>query len=475
MRFFKDTRRRGGVGFAVLMLGILVTACSPGNPPMSASNAGQGALSSGAAMEAVHASYLDLSGNIADLRVRVDEWTQGNESSLNIAKEKLDRIDAVLGSTHWPSVMLAAIGKVRAGHAPMSNALNAKDLAAATTAAKTLGDAAHDVTHAFYGDWLPSLKEQHFSPMAPHAIYLDLSANLADLRSRVAAWGQGDENSLNIAKEKVDRIQVLIQHASTTGTLLKPLKAILSSLPSISGALEHKDAAAANQALKPLSDAAHDLTHEFYTWMGVTSGADDPACVQAAYLDLSLNTADLKSRITAWEQGDASSADIAQEKLDRIQGVLAHTAWPQAMAASILQINAAVPAVAHALNMKSPSESQQAVKPISDASHEVTHAYYGDWLPHAQMVASASHSGMQHGSTGPALVLTDMSQHSASHSHSDTAMATPDPNKPILLGGFGFVNALVIVTAAILKWRQPKKTRAQRTLENADPGSGGSE
>ena len=38
--------------------------------------------------------------------------------------------------------------------------------------------------------------------------------------------------------------------------------------------------------------------------------------------------------LTAWEQGDASSLDIAQEKLERVQAVLAHTKWPGPMTAA---------------------------------------------------------------------------------------------------------------------------------------------
>ncbi|MBI5029297.1 MAG: hypothetical protein HZB51_02130 [Chloroflexi bacterium] len=462
-------RKSGGIFVGIVLLGMVAAACSQTAPSSRSSSSHDSmemqASTGSAAMEVVHASYLDLAGNIADQRARVDQWQNGDEASLNIAKEKLERIEIILATTKWAPTMLKATTAVNAAIAPMQRALNASDQAHARTAAKTMSDASHDVTHAFYGDWLPSLKGQHFSTMAPHAIYLDLNANIADLRTRVAAWEKGDEGSLNIAVEKVERIQVLVQHAYSTAVLLKPVNAIGASLPSISAALARKDVAAATGALKPLSDAAHDLTHDFYAWLKVTAGSNDPACIQAAYMDLSTNIAELKTRVTAWEKGDASSLNIAQEKLERIEIVLAHPRWSPPLLSAIQKIEHALPDVTLALKQQNPALTQESLKPFSDASHDVTHAYYGDFLPQAhQSVQVALHTDTQTGhSTAPVTSAQTVSGHADSHGPTETAVDSSTPDKGLVLGGFGVANGMVIALAALFKIRTRKKKRSEKT------------
>ena len=348
------------------------------------------ALASTASMETIHAAYLDLSANITDLRSRVDQWQKGDEASLGIAQEKLDRIEIVLGSTAWPQAESSAIAKTKAAVGLMTKALDAKDPAAAVVAAKAFGDASHDVTHAHYSDWLPGLKDARFTPMAPHAAYLDLAANIADLRSRVDLWQKGDEASLGIAQEKLDRVGVLAKHLAAVGALPKPVTAIDRSLPAIGSALAAKDAARAQESLKPLADASHDLTHDFYVWLNGSAGASDAACVQASYLDLSANIADLKSRVSAWEKGDDASLGIAQEKLDRTEGVLRHVAWPKAITPAVDKARAAIGPIRQGLGAKDAAATVKALTALSDASHDITHAYYADWLPGAYVVTNQS-------------------------------------------------------------------------------------
>ena len=107
-------------------------------------------------MEAIHSSYLDLTANISDIRVRVAKWHEGDADSLKIAQEKLERVEAVLHSVSWPENMASFIGETKAAVELMAKALKEKNLAAAEPAARALGEAYHDLTHAYYGDWLPS-------------------------------------------------------------------------------------------------------------------------------------------------------------------------------------------------------------------------------------------------------------------------------------------------------------------------------
>jgi len=436
----------------------------------AAASAGAPPDQSPASMEAIHASYLDLAGNITDLRSRVSEWQKGDESSLNIAGEKLDRIQMVLASVAWPPALAPAITKTKAAADPMSKALKAKDIKAADPAAKAFGDASHDLTHAFYGDWLPALQGTTFTDMAAHASYLDLTANIADLRTRVGLWQQGDESSLNIAKEKVDRLNILVKHMSTLGVLAKPRQAVANGLPAVTAALEKQDAAAAQSALKPIADASHDLTHDFYSWMKITAGPHDPDCVQASYRDLALNVTDLRARITEWQSGgEESSLNIAQEKLERVAVVLDHVVWPSAMAAGISVTRSAVEPLKLAFKDKVASSAQQALKPIADASHDLTHAYYGDWLPTAH---SGDHmqkkddgmGGMAMPAAARALPVpvSAPQNESVPHGHGAEAQASPVATRSLALGGFGAVNGLVIVVAAVLKTRTTSKAKTRR-------------
>jgi len=400
-----------------------------------------------APMESIHSSYLDLSANIADLRTRVGEWQQGNEDSLKIAEEKLERTEVVLGAVTWPVEMSAAIGKARAAVGPMATALKAKDLAAADTAAKALGDASHDITHAFYPDWLPALKGTAFSVMAPHAIYLDLNANISDLGSRLAAWQKGDEGSLNIAKEKVERIDLLLPHLSSTGMSPRVAQAIGTDLPAVTEALEAKDPASAKLALMPVASSSAYMTRDLYSWLAVTAGASDDACIQASYLDLSANIAGLRTQIGDWQRGNLDSVKTAQETLERTRTVLFHPEWPGEMATAVSKTSLAIEQVANALRIRDSAAADIAAKALGDASHDITHAYYGDWLPGARLdeagnLVAAAQANVGSGSGG-------------SHGHGS------EPSLPNYWF-VGSIAAIVVVTIVLVPILRRRDLEAQR-------------
>lgn len=399
-------------------------------------------------MEAVHASYLELTGNIADVRSRVDLWKKGDAESQRIGDEQLERIRVVLGSVTWPDVMAKAVISVASALDSMTLAFEAKDVAAAELASKPLGDGAHDVTHAFYGDWLPAVEGVRFSPMAPHAIYLDLNANIADLLDRVDQWRKGDESSLNIATEKAQRIDVLLPHLRPSGMMLRPASAIEKALPTVAKAMERKDVAGAQEALWPIVEASHDLTHFFYAWMGISAGGNDAACVLASYRDLSLNITDLQARVHQWQQGDEDGYKIAQERLERVELILAHPAWPAAMSTPIGKTEAAVKAMAKALNEESLAGAESAAKAFGDSSRDVAHEYFGVWL-------RSSNLGSDEGLVATAQGGTVTKGHS--DSHGSAAEGSSGPNYYFV----GSILGIVLLTIAMVPVLRRHELRAQ--------------
>ncbi|MDO8692074.1 MAG: hypothetical protein Q7R39_19050, partial [Dehalococcoidia bacterium] len=420
-------------GDASAHLDVDAVVSQPGSSNRAAATS---AVATVAPAEAVHASYLDLTGNIAELRTRIGEWQKGDLESLKTAQDRLARIMVVLGSITWPAEMKAAIGKTALAVEPMAKAMRDGDVASAQTAATALGDGSHDVTHAFYPDWLPGTTGAGRSLMAPHAIYLDLAANISDLSSRVAAWQKGDESSLNIAKEKSDRIALVLPHMVATGVSLKTVKAIERSLPAVNDALEKKDAAAAQAALKPISDASPNLTRDFYTWMNVTAGATNLACIQASYLDLTANIAYLRTGVSEWQTGNQDSLKTAQERLDRAKLVLDHPDWPVAMATPIGEARASLDTMTRALNSKDLASASSAASALGNAFAGVTRAYYSAWLPSAKLDSAQGQPGTIQSGVVPAVDL--------SHDHGSSDSSLPS------YWFLGSIVGLVLITIALV-------------------------
>lgn len=431
---------------AILVVGLLVGCAQTGTAPSS--------------VDAVHAAYLDLSGNVADLRSRVAAWQKGDKASLAIAEEKLERTQVVLGAVTWPKALAEAIAQTKAAVGPLTRALAEKDWAAAEASAQALGDASHDVTHAFYGDWLPGPEAAQLDLMAPHVTYLDLSANLSDLQTRVGQWQKGDESSLNIAREKAERIDVLLQHMATSRVMVKDIQALERALPAVSKALENKDLAATQQSLQPIADASRALAREAYAWLDLVA-ATDPACVQASYLDLSRNIAELRTSAAEWQKGDGASLATAQEKLARVKVVLAHPVWPGALVSAIDESQTAVTALETALAGKNPAAVEAATKSLGDASHDVTHAFYGDWLIGAAM---AGHQTEPQGVQAGGNATTPSESHTHGSASADNAVSTTSPDWPVV-GGFAAVLMLIIGIAALTKPKATTNTVARASLE----------
>ena len=88
-----------------MVIALVASACAPAEPKVPPSS-----------MEVVQGSYLHLTMNISDLRTRVTNWGKGDDGSLGVAKEKLERIEKVLASTGWPAEMAASRGQDQGRH-----------------------------------------------------------------------------------------------------------------------------------------------------------------------------------------------------------------------------------------------------------------------------------------------------------------------------------------------------------------------
>lgn len=416
-------------------------------------------------MEVVHGSYLHLTGNITDLRARVTEWEGGNADSLKLAGEKLDRVQAILSSTGWPKEMAKSVARTKAAVAPMAKALKEENRAAAETASVELGEASHDIVHEFYGDYLPAMEGMSLDQMAAHIIYLDLAGNLADLQTRIANWQKGDEASMGVAKEKAERIDILMREIYPTGVLLKDLPPIQRALPNVLVAIDRKDAAATAEAAKPIADSARQLNRDAYTWMELVRAGEDPACVQASYLDMSRAITDLRSGVTAWTKGDGAALGTVSEKLARVNLLLMHTTWPNDLGDAADRTAYAASLMELAVKDRDRGAMESASAEFGEASHDLTHAFYGDWLPAGGLKTAGVQSGTMeaHGASNQAQAA------SGGHAHGGApageAAVAEGPNWGVL-GAFAAAMVTVVAVAGLTK---PRRTSAAKaTLPTAE-------
>ncbi len=153
--------------------------------------------------------------------------------------------------------------------------------------------------------------------------------------------------------------------------------------------------------------------------------------------------------MSEWQRGDADSYKIAQEKLGRIETVLAHPAWPGTMAVAIGKTDAGVKSMAKALKDKDLVSAQAAATALGDASHDVTHDYFGNWLPSVQF-------GPDEGSVVTAQGRTS----SSGHGHDGAAGASDGPNYYFVGSTLGVV-LLTIVMVPFLRRRDLQAVRQE--------------
>lgn len=420
------------IALGAIFVALLASACSA-EPKVAPSSMG-----------VVEGSYLHLTMNIGDLRTRVTNWGKGDDASLGVAKEKLERVEKVLASTGWPSEMAASVARTRAAAGSMEKALKSENKAAAETAAVEFGEASHDIIHEFYSDFLPAMEGMASNSMAAHVVYSDLANNIADLQTRIANWQKGDEASMGVAKEKAERIEIIIPHLYATGVVVKDLPPIQRALPAVFAAIERKDAAGTAEAARPIAEAGKVLSRDFVTWMELERAGNDPACVQASYLDITRNITDLRAGVTVWGKGDAAGLATATEKLARVDLLLTHTTWPDDMAVAMDRTANAMLTMAEAIKAKNPAAAEAASVELGEGSHDITHDYYGIWLP-AGGLQGAETVAAGHGKTQTASA--------GAQGHGDEAAAQPKVEGPnwLVIGGFLAVMALVVFGAALTK------------------------
>lgn len=104
----------------------------------------------------------------------------------------------------------------------------------------------------------------YWQHVAIHVAYVDLALNIADLRSQVERWTEGEELGLLIAREKAARAEALLDHVSWPQEMRATVDALRESLHPLAEALNRGDLAATQGARPRLSAASHDLAHAFY-------------------------------------------------------------------------------------------------------------------------------------------------------------------------------------------------------------------
>jgi hypothetical protein len=113
-----------------------------------------------------------------------------------------------------------------------------------------------------------------------------------------------------------------------------------------------------------------------------TSQQAQAGMTMCAYLDIVRNLGDLKQRVGQWERGDASSREIALEKVERLEILFNMTQWPTAtLATEVDGVRRGVRPVRAALEAEDLAGATQAASQVAD--HDLTHAFY-DWLEPAR-------------------------------------------------------------------------------------------
>jgi hypothetical protein len=140
------------------------------------------------------------------------------------------------------------------------------------------------------------------------------------------------------------------------------------------------------------------------------------------------------------------------------------------MATAIDATRAAVQPLEQAFNDKQLAAAEGVLKPIGDASHDLTHAYYGEWLATAHSGSHSTGSSMSNMAMPPAqpapAAKGSVQDESQPHGHSAPVAATSSATRSLVLGGFGAVNGVVIAAAAVFKirsGRQKSKTKGATT------------
>jgi hypothetical protein len=167
---------------------------------------------------------------------------------------------------------------------------------------------------------------------------------------------------------------------------------------------------------------------------------------------------------------------------------------PAAEAAALAKPGAAIDAtlstaqpLRQAFN-KDVAAAQIPLKPIGDASHDLTHAYYdnrlatahsGDHMPSMSAAVDSMATPAPMGSMATPVAVDSMAMPAVKNAppiangsvvdesqpdgHEETAQATTpsESTKGLVLGGFGAVNGLVIAAAALLKARATLQTKAK--------------
>ncbi|MDP2728761.1 MAG: hypothetical protein Q8P59_14630, partial [Dehalococcoidia bacterium] len=310
-------------------------------------------------------------------------WKQGQDQGRRIALEKAERLSTIISHIPWPTKALETNGRdICKALKPVESALNAQDQGAVAQAFSKITSVMHDMTHAFYDDWFISVKGIT-GDVVVHAIYADEAANLGGLRGMIGNWEKGQDLGRKIAIEKVDRLHVLANYITwPTADLAASNRSMAEPLSGVTRGLTDKDLKATKDALAKVSNVFHDLTHAFYDhWFTSIKWAANPDVVYVSWVDLIANFNDLRSLMGNWEQGQDLGRIIAIEKIDRLNILNNHLAWPKELTNPLVEIAKSLPPLQEELKAKNLVQAKKCLTTVSEGFHPLTHAFYDTLKP----------------------------------------------------------------------------------------------
>ena len=333
---------------------------------------------------AIDLRYTTMALNVQQMGELVEKWNGGNEVARAEATERMEQIEQ-LADYAWPAEMANGVKALKAAMGEMDKMLKAKDKAGAGKAYDALNEAFDEVAHPFFGKWMPSMmsggKVMNDQPSV-QATYLGMAFNMDLANKMMARWKKGEDAARAEMGEVIERMNSQVGMVTWPADLSKGVTTFKGSLETLEKAVKAKDMQGAQTALADAAELFDGVAHPYYgKFMAsmMSMKMSDAPSLQAAFLDLALNTVGLEETLDEWKGGSNAAASEAGEKFERLDAAFDSVKWPDALTKSVTALKTSLAPVQAAVKAKDAAAAVKAFGDAEEAFDSVAHAYY-KWL-----------------------------------------------------------------------------------------------